>query len=152
MVHVEVDEAHTVILWIDYVDPRDARHDYSELFARLALFDQEAKRTGAPALLVIVSDPGASLPNAADRRLFAEQAKRPRTNKVYTALVTSSAAARGIVTAINWLTGSVNRVDSVHGTVEEAVRWAERQLPGYGAIVKRLYERARGAVTARLSA
>jgi hypothetical protein len=72
---------------------------YSETFARLGAVGHAG---GAVPCLVCVSEPGSDMPPAKVRQRFAEIGSSMRPDSIFV-LVTASAAARGIVTAVNWV-------------------------------------------------
>lgn len=84
-------------------------------------------------------------PDARWRRRLAEAEKR--IPAMYFSFVSSSAIARGVVTAIHWL--SPNRpgvVRATHASIAESLRWFEQNGEGSAARLQPLLAHARDAL------
>jgi len=112
-------------------------------------FVRYASMEGGPYAIVAESELGSAMPNAKWRQRFADAGARVHSDAVFV-LITKSAVARGIVTAVNWL-----RPFRFHyGVVasrQEATRFVcgYRPDPGVSAALEAAFLRAPSAPVGR---
>lgn len=116
--------------------------DYERVVAALERLAGDAKRRDALAVNVVVVDREHDRPNAAWRQKIAAAEKK--CTRLRMALVTESAAARGVITALQWLTGSRDTLKrSTHATLGVAISAMERELGRKLPEIQRLHDAAR---------
>ncbi len=113
--------------------------DFDRATEDLLALDRDGRAQLDGVVIIAEVDPENSAPNTMERKRIADAVNAAtQATKVYFLMVTSSALARGVITAIGWFTPSDARhVNSTHATFDEAVSRAEAYRPG---ISGRLYE------------
>jgi hypothetical protein len=123
--------------------------DYERVLAAFERLARESAPTDALCTNVVVVDRDHDLPDARWRRRIAEAEKKCRRLRM--ALVTESAMARGVITAIQWLTGSRDTLQrSTHATLAEASLALEREA-GRQLRLAALHDAARADMATRLA-
>jgi hypothetical protein len=121
--------------------------DYQRIVQTIGRLAQDAAKRGQVAVIVIVVDRDHDVPDAGWRRRIAEAEKR--CQKLRMAMVSESAAARGVVTAIQWITGTRATITrSAHATLPEAIVAIERDVGKRMPRIRELYDAARVEITA----
>jgi hypothetical protein len=110
----------------------------------------EVKRTPITILIVIMS--GAP-PSAEQRRMMSDLWRPMKAPLHLFALVSTSPVARGVLKVVQWLNPpGAKRHEAIHGTFDDAVRWAEKErrepIPALRVLVQQL-DRSAPTATAR---
>ena len=102
--------------------------DNQALLDSIAKQQADAPGPGAKAVFVLAVDPQYPQPNARWRRRFAEARDGVRFAKTFFAVVTPEATLRGVLTAVNWIRPTSERLEAdSFATFDEALRWAEEK-------------------------
>lgn len=103
----------------------DELMQFGDALVKLDAAALELRRTPVTILIVIMS--GAA-PSADQRRMMSEL-WRPLNAPLHVfALVSTSPVARGVMKVVQWLNPpGAKRREAVHGTFEDAARWAEKE-------------------------
>jgi hypothetical protein len=121
--------------------------DYEEIVAHLDQLDRDGKAKHKPTAFVIDVDPKASLPSAQWRKRFADQRRGVAAPRMYMSVIARSPIARGVLTAMNWISPDPPHVHSVaHANLEESSRWIEQTQGTPAMVVVRLHEDAAARV------
>src|SRR5688572_2883354 len=100
--------------------------DFQRLLDSIAKHQGDALTPTAVGLFILAVDPQYPQPNATWRRRFAESRDKVRFAKTYFAVVTPDTALRGVMTAVNWIRPTTQRVEGESfSTFDEAARWME---------------------------
>jgi hypothetical protein len=89
----------------------------------------DARQQRAPSIVIVLSHPSTSRPNATWRKKLAEiRLLSDKTLRSYTVVVTSSMVLRSIMTAINWVSPKGELEENfVTGSFDEAILWLQKQ-------------------------
>jgi hypothetical protein len=100
--------------------------DYEQLVAQIDQLDRQGKAQNKAIGYVIAVDPESPAPSAKWRRRFVEQRKGMTSPRVLMSLVAQSAVARGVMTAMNWISPDPPHVRSLtHASFAESASWIE---------------------------
>jgi hypothetical protein len=122
----------------------DADHERGLEFNARA--DRNATARGLAYVHILVVEDATDTPSPRWRRRFAESRKAITSVPHYFALVTESRVARGIMTAVTWLTGAPpGHYTSTFATFAEACAWIRTQTGQVYPQLEGLYDRARMA-------
>ncbi len=98
--------------------------DFEAYLAAVVALDERAMHLDRPVLVQVV-DPENAIPDAKWRRRIAEATTTIRSKPFYV-MVTESTAARGVLTALNWLRPPPFEFEVV-STIERAARMVEQK-------------------------
>jgi hypothetical protein len=118
----------------------DSEEDFRRHFEGERAAGEAARATPDRLVVIIVMDPGAPLPNAAQRQAVAEITSAPWYRPT-TAAVSKNTLLRGIMTAVGWLRPRKNK-ESIFPDVKSAIEWIEKEqgrtVPGLRAAAARI--------------
>jgi hypothetical protein len=121
--------------------------DYEHIVQTITRMAEDAAKRGQVAVIVIVVGRDHDIPDAGWRRRIAEAEKR--CQKLRMAMVSESTAARGVVTAIQWITGTRDTLTrSAHETLSDAIVAIEKDLGKSLPRIRELHDAARAELTA----
>ncbi len=121
---IELHAAHFPLLLLDLGGAGRTREDFHAAFAGFHEANRRARETGKRWVLIAATE---KAPDAVERRIIAEEAKRfpppDRTLCAVTVLVIPNAVIRSIVTAVGWLVqlGSVAAAPTTSAAVDLAI-------------------------------
>jgi|SRR5688572_29508748 len=126
------------IVWL-FAGPTNTDDDFQRYCDSVRRLDAQA--AGRTVAAVVIVDPENPPPSAAWRAEIGRVSKDLVSKPVF-ALVSRRAIIRGVVTAVNWLTGSKSPFRAT-STFADAVVFAERELGRDLPALTRLYEEVR---------
>jgi hypothetical protein len=132
---------HVLVVYANAQSKSDADHE--ELYRYVDRLDLNGHNAKSPIALVLAIDNDSPSPSASWRRRYAEQRKNMKSPRAFITVVTTSAVARGVLTAINWISPDPAHVRTVtHSTIDEAATWIELTHGIPGAALCRMHEEA----------
>jgi len=147
MITTAYDKEHLVFLCVVATSPTpDA--DYERAVTGLERLGADGLSGDRLCTNIVVVDRDHDLPAASWRRRLADAEKQ--CHRLRMLLVTESAAARGVITALQWLTGSGGALRrTTHATLAEAVATLEGETGHPLPVIQALHETARAEMAAR---
>jgi hypothetical protein len=140
------DGAQCVLVAIATAGPKSDA-DFEQLIAQIDALDRRGKAQNKPVAFILFVDPGSPTPGAQWRRRFAEQRRAMVAPRVFIAVVVSSAVARGVLIAVNWIAPDPPHVQSEnHSTFDGASRFIERAQGTPASVLRRIYEETRASI------
>jgi heat shock protein HspQ len=101
--------------------------DYASALSFLERTDRTAAERGVALIHILVMAPGYPQPSPKWRQRLSELIRDMRAQPYYFVLITDSALARGVLTALRWLVGTrAGHHTHAAGTFEQAAAWIRR--------------------------